>query len=650
MNYKLLKKFLTNDKPNDLIKAKSNKTDGYYMDAVILNIDEEEVLGVYMYDNDSDNAKVVSFITRNDFFNYVNGKRDNKKFITCTAKKRYSDTRYISKRADKYISSYTENSAKELCSYSKLQKYNEVQLELKRKKRDSIINEQIVVVREELENLLLPKEFFSWVGDTVLADNRYIFYDNKEIQGYGQCSHCNNMGTINDYKHNATGKCSHCGSKITYICKGRFSKRYVTETVAIMQSLEDGFTIRYIDILLSIEKDTYTKEVNVNTSYMEVEYLIYRNDEPAYTKYKKDSSRDVGWIISISAVNMRGFGYDYCSHPTLVYPNNVKEVLENTRYRYSAYVLYFNEVRNSHLPSIYFSLYEMDNRVEMLVKMGYFNLLSIAYSNLYNKRNEIFDNTIDKLMQLTKKQKNEIKGIDITLYELNTVFEASKHNLFLTKDDVVKYAQFKNLDKALNYIDEIPFLSIEKLYNFIVKVSKSSTNGFSNIYQDWNDYMGWLKDLNYTLDSYHVHPKNFYENHDKLSKEHSKLMKKKKKKLILKYKQEIKKMYEELNKKYSFEDDDIVIVVPQNAMEIKKEGTALGHCVGGFAYLEKMATGESIILFVRNKKNPEKSLCTMEVSAKTHEVIQCRAKKNVAPCEHIMRHIDKYKEKVLLVA
>lgn len=56
------------------------------------------------------------------------------------------------------------------------------------------------------------------------------------------------------------------------------------------------------------------------------------------------------------------------------------------------------------------------------------------------------------------------------------------------------------------------------------------------------------------------------------------------------------------------------IVVPTSPQELADEGINLSHCVG--SYIERVASGECHILFLRRKSTPEKSLVTLQLSGK----------------------------------
>ncbi len=82
-----------------------------------------------------------------------------------------------------------------------------------------------------------------------------------------------------------------------------------------------------------------------------------------------------------------------------------------------------------------------------------------------------------------------------------------------------------------------------------------------------------------------------------------------------------------------FANDKLMIVVPRNAMDLTHEGNMLGHCVGNYA--ERVATGESIILFVRRVEDPDKPYFTLEIKPDANHatVVQCRTVKNTSYVE-----------------
>lgn len=74
------------------------------------------------------------------------------------------------------------------------------------------------------------------------------------------------------------------------------------------------------------------------------------------------------------------------------------------------------------------------------------------------------------------------------------------------------------------------------------------------------------------------------------------------------------KMFDELKKawkKYTMENDEYAVIYPNTPSDIVVEGRSLHHCVASF--VKSVAVGDTTILFLRNKKDINKSLLTIEV-------------------------------------
>jgi len=72
-----------------------------------------------------------------------------------------------------------------------------------------------------------------------------------------------------------------------------------------------------------------------------------------------------------------------------------------------------------------------------------------------------------------------------------------------------------------------------------------------------------------------------------------------------------KKFAKTMRPKLEFKDKKYCVVIPKNAKDIISEGTDLNHCIG--SYVDKILLEECYIMFLRLKKEPKKSLVTIEV-------------------------------------
>lgn len=76
--------------------------------------------------------------------------------------------------------------------------------------------------------------------------------------------------------------------------------------------------------------------------------------------------------------------------------------------------------------------------------------------------------------------------------------------------------------------------------------------------------------------------------------------------------------------KLAWAADGFLIRPPADAGELIAEGKALSHCVGG--YIDGMAKGETVILFIRRAEEPDKPYYTLEW--RDGRVVQCRTTHN----------------------
>lgn len=91
---------------------------------------------------------------------------------------------------------------------------------------------------------------------------------------------------------------------------------------------------------------------------------------------------------------------------------------------------------------------------------------------------------------------------------------------------------------------------------------------------------------------------------------------------------EDKKKKHELNKKrkkLEYEEGNLVVIQPRNAEEIICEGQTLRHCVGG--YVSRHVKGETNIMFIRHKDNPEVPYFTIEID-NSYKIVQCHGYRN----------------------
>lgn len=90
--------------------------------------------------------------------------------------------------------------------------------------------------------------------------------------------------------------------------------------------------------------------------------------------------------------------------------------------------------------------------------------------------------------------------------------------------------------------------------------------------------------------------------------------------------QQYKKLRAKILRKYAFEADGMMIYVPKKLEELIDEGIAMHSCVG--SYVNKVAAGATIVVFIRSQENHKERIGTMEISRDGSYIVQARAKYN----------------------
>lgn len=517
-----------------------------------------------------------------------------------------------------------------------------------------------------------PQEFRDWVWEHGMSFSRYgIYKETKKGKAEFECTYCKKIGTVDRAKmrlrNNEKGECPFCGSRVTYKAKGKMSCQIIDERWFIyVDRQEKGFLLRYFNARRHIRNDSYiVGALNKNR----IEETLYEYSRCFWTfigmKPVKDSYE---WGVYHQRGNSRWIPDEgkICCMECILYPGNLPQAWEHTPMKYSAL-----EILAQNIPTTAFryedamDVYLKFPKLEWLCKMGLNQLAKDAvrgfqYSNMVGKIDYKAD-TIYGILGLTKVNTKVLQAIDGNHYELRLLQVAQKYGIQMKPEQLKEfYETFEcntELLKAKNRK-----ISLHKLCRYIEKESERypigdknycrwnySYNRYTerkdprierkqNMANDWLEYIGWCKELKYDLSNMFIYmPNNFRKVHDRTAEEYKALQDKKaaaekrrREEAARKELEQTKKAMAEIFKKsegmdaFSIKGKELILVVPKSGDEIRAEGEALHHCVGG--YVESVAKGETNIFFVRKADEPDKSYFTMEWNH--NKIIQCRGMKN----------------------
>lgn len=496
----------------------------------------------------------------------------------------------------------------------------------------------------------LPKGFKEWAQEEVLYRGRYLIYKNsgqKILKGF--CTHCDSEVEIEreGCRHNAHGACPNCHSVVTYKSEGKTTKRIDDyEDAAILQPFGDGFILRYF----LVGQKIYKGQLGAGGGYREVSISerardIYPGGDKAcvmgfeYTIFKQRVER---WCDSTGVYN--------CRHAVL-YPFNVREVLKDTDYKYSALeqIAVYQHAYSFDVKG-FLEQYPRHRCYEYLIKMGLCNIVRGLIGQTHPQYKSGVDLEgkgpmgvlgIEKYdIPILQKTQADLTGLEYVKYARGSGTKLQgAHIRFIQENfngslgSIVRFCEHTTMGRAIKYIKEDGRAR-----------SKAGYRERANI---WGDYIDMAKKLRYDLkDGFILFPANLKQAHDIAVKIINEEKDKERYKEENKKNASVAKMEAKLNQQYYFENEKYFIRAPHDAAEIVREGQSLHHCVAG--YTDRVAKGETVVLFLRNKEDPDRPYYTIEI--KKGKIAQWHGKFNDAnnpKPKEVIEFVKKFdKEKV----
>ena len=156
----------------------------------------------------------------------------------------------------------------------------------------------------------------------------------------------------------------------------------------------------------------------------------------------------------------------------------------------------------------------------------------------------------------------------------------------------------------------------------------------------YKDYLETGTKLDYDFsDDFILFPRNLLQAHDQTSA----LYNTKKKEII---DSAIQNAYETLAEQYRFSQNGLTITPPQTAEEIIAEGHTLHHCV--HTYIERIAEGRCIVLFIRQSDNVNEPFYTVELQE--NAVVQIHGLNHSAPTPEVSKFLKLWEKRKLASA
>lgn len=487
------------------------------------------------------------------------------------------------------------------------------------KKLTDIIDEEMSQVPEE------PDNFKKWIEEEVLLRSRYIYYDYKKgaAKQKGRCTWCGAQVESESMRNNKIGICPECHSEITYKASARTGTIVDTDTVSLIQRCGDE---RFVLRKYVVNKRYDWGGRNPQLGIWEKNRTIYNhNPDIAPKLYYYGEFKKSGVIRWCDGDNTTGYSQ-------ALYPYNLQEVLKDTPYRYSAIDIFASKCKDQRFfVDRYLYRYLKSPEIEYLVKLGFYRLVADILERFWEADKLIKPGkTPQEVLEIPIQDIKRAARLDVNIERLRILQASNRHNMPVTDEELeiiaTKYGYERN--------DVFGMAKYSTIHQFL-KYMETQSNTISY----YADYINMVKVLEWDLtDKFILFPRDLKEAHDNAVKLY------KPKKDMLEDKA-IKKAFRSLQERFGYQDEEYIIKAPQNFRELVTEGHKLHHCVG--SYSKRIASGETVVMFIRAKKKPKDPYFTCEIDPDRLKIIQVHGKNNCNPPEELQKLIDTYKAEIL---
>ena len=551
-------------------------------------------------DGKTNNINARICLREHEFANYIEGIGWNTKCLESWWKYRFKVELELSKKEKKELSDFYEQNRRKNWSWKETEpnrQIHEIEERINSEKSEKRHEKRMQKIKEESEEIRpITKELRQWAEKQMES---YLFY--KESTGF--CGKCGQEVKLDRRKqkitHNKRGICPSCRKRITYKAAGR--QPHIEDSIKVVRFQKTNLGIAAIESLVVKKSFAENKEsVRIADRFI---WFIEENYK-LFNELAEESSEETYW-------------YDTGTMNTgkaRIYPKNLKQIIKGTWLSHSGIDVVASWKGKQEQYEMIIENYMQNPQLELVIKANMRKLTRQLwnYDRFLNKGTKL-----NEVLGLTKANMRKARDYDLGRDEIRVLRNDPDGKL--SNDEVIALA-----NAGCHYLTALrTFTTIKKIANYTQKGHDAGI---------WVDYLKMAKDLGYNMkDKAVLFPRKLKDKHDDLAKimkiQGDNIREKK-------YQQRIP----ELKALYSYETSKYKIIVPESLKVIVEEGQNLHHCVG--TYTEKVAEGETDILFIRKQGEEDASYYTMEV--KNLEIIQYRGAYNNLHNNPVPKEIDQF--------
>ena len=484
--------------------------------------------------------------------------------------------------------------------------------------------------------LAIPSELPDFVQEWAKKSmGKWMFYIKVKRGSYiAVCEACGKKVHLTRARSSRVIECPACGAVVTLKDGTKTGGVGTSRACAYVERDGDAFTQR----LFECYKACYFHglEIDVNYHFTEEERNFRRAQRKAtmFSYHPISQGKNIGkWRSGPGITHGMGWsGWKLRERDINTYPYNLPAVLHGTPYQYS--MLETAAENNLVNPMFYFNDYDDEPKLELLYKIGLYRAAAEV--------TEYYGDEARRMMRAVRSLK------DLGIGSRAEAAECAR----MTVGQIVARKEIKawNIGEegraaALEFVVRLnqrsgrdfryDFISRERMFQYFL-TQRADYPEVKNFIADYTDYISECCLLGANFNDTAVKmPHALKKAHDWATTER-KVQEKQA------YEELVAAVYDSLHKLTEWSDGAYQMLMPHSAREIVEEGVRQNHCVG--RYVERVATGESVILFLRRVEEPEKNFYTVEIKKDMRRchIVQVRGEHNASATDEVDAFCKKY--------
>lgn len=457
----------------------------------------------------------------------------------------------------------------------------------------------------------LPKDWENWLAKDAVAQH-FMFYEyRKGGKITGRCSRCGKEQVLHRPKYNKKSTCRNCGYPVTYRSVGKCGNiRTSDDTAHLIQRMEGAVVSRQFRVWEFYRKGAF----HAPELYCYEERRLVLNQDGTAQAYYYGEYKDhkMHWIET----EPRGYILPYYTHPGCdprrgtIYRRTLPDLSKKELKRTG--ILEMARYKGKVSPEEFLLSVKKKPILEKAAKAGLFTLAADLLKSSYGV--EINDEgELHRCLGIDRNQLKRLRenggGIDYLKW-----LQYEKKCGKKIDDAVASWFIGENLDpENISFIADR--MSPLQVMNYLVRQQKKmEERSVSGVLSTWKDYLDMAKKNGMDVqDEIIYRTSELVKRHDDMIRLREKMKSEEEEREVLEKYPTLNETLASLKGKYDYQDQEYAVIVPENVADLIHEGNSLHHCINkSEQYYERIAQGESYILFLRKKESLSVPYYTVE--------------------------------------